>query len=266
MTTWTWYKSHWILPSSLLCRLSDHSVLDHLGEIGAAAEWRESVDCEIAQEKEAGFIMSRQQDKSGEGLGLRACWQLQRGARHIVCHPLEDHHGSFIDGAQAHDDLGQTREHTPRTFTAGYCRRANQKDGLGSHSEKTKRIVFGYCHDVKHVRRSMHSITVIIPEIAEGPSNLTAASSSPRKRATQMRELDIGTISGALTTGVKIPVNLVTLPSPRSYDPNLNAWVSMAHLPTTVPREEAQDLIAPRTVICEFRAYRKRMGPRDQNR
>lgn len=73
-----------------------------------------------------------QQNKSGEDLGLRACWQLQRGARHIVCHRLEDHHGSFIDGAQAHDDLGQTREHTPRTFTAGYCRRANQKDGLGS--------------------------------------------------------------------------------------------------------------------------------------
>ncbi len=112
----------------------------------------------------------RQRDKSGENLGLRALTvevpftsYVNRWKITVVLSSTE---------CKLTITSERTREHTPRTFTAGYCRRANQKmvlvrastelakRGPHSHSEKTKRIVFGFCHDMKHVRRSIHSITV----------------------------------------------------------------------------------------------------------
>ncbi|KAK0476096.1 hypothetical protein IW261DRAFT_1595137 [Armillaria novae-zelandiae] len=247
-------------------------VLDRLGETGA--EWQKSANCEIAKRppsgKEAGFIMSM-----GDGkvwLGLDGCSEesqdedlgrrLERGAftssvtRRKIAMVLSSTECELTMTSDGHGS-------TPGTFTAGNCR-ANQKDGLGS--EKTKRIVFGYCHRVKHVRRSVYSITVSqaspnargILEIAGRASSPTAASSSPWKTCITITfDIEVSPRFSrlhALTMGVQIPVNLVTLPPPRSYDPNLNACVSMAHLPTTMPREEAQDVIAPRTVICELRA------------
>ncbi|KAK0236953.1 hypothetical protein EDD85DRAFT_790663 [Armillaria nabsnona] len=201
-----------------------------------------------------------QRDKSGENLGLRAS-TAERCPSHY-------HHGSFIDGGQAHDDLGQTREHTPRTFTAGYCRRANQKDGLGSYPRNS--------WGSKQSHRGL--------EFTSQTQNVTTACSTyyvlkfPHDFHVFIeRSRGVGDLAGTVVVLSRKEISLRHKSRPCATPPiahhgrqdpgeprypsltpvvrsQPNAWVSMAHLPTTMPREEAQDLIAPRTVICEFRA------------